>query len=497
MKNKVTLLNMISGLILQFFTLISGFILPKIILTCFGSEVNGLVSSLNQFLSYITLVEGGITGVIVANLYKPIVEQDNNKISSVLVTADRFYKKIGALFIAYSVILSIIYPLHFKTEFTFSYVCSLTLILSLTILIQYMYSLTLRTLLNADKKGYVVNFTQTLIVIFNVLFALISVFIYPSIHVLKLISGSLFLLQPLIFNRYVKKNYKIDWKVEPDNSLIKSRWNGFAINLAAFIHNSTDVTVLTFLANLKTVSIYSVYSLVSSGIKQMINACLSGIAHTVGQAYAKKNWKELNQKLDIYEYIVLILVFFLFTVTALLITPFVQLYTKDIVDTDYNQPLFGFLLVLAEALYLIKLPHLNLAYSANKFKEITVPAYIEAMLNIMISVALVKWIGLIGVTIGTIVGMTYRMVFHVYYTSKIVPGRAQCIFYRKLFLFAAGAGGGFVFCYKLLPLQTVTVGSWIVHAIFYCVVMGAILLAISILFFQNEMKFFWKYVKRK
>lgn len=497
MKNKVTLLNMISGLILQFFTLISGFILPKIILTCFGSEVNGLVSSLNQFLSYITLVEGGITGVIVANLYKPIVEQDNNKISSVLVTADRFYKKIGALFIAYSVILSIIYPLHFKTEFTFSYVCSLTLILSITLLIQYMYSLTLRTLLNADKKGYVVNFTQTLIVIFNVLFALISVFIYPSIHVLKLISGSLFLLQPLIFNRYVKKNYKIDWKVEPDNSLIKSRWNGFAINLAAFIHNSTDVTVLTFLANLKTVSIYSVYSLVSSGIKQMINACLSGIAHTVGQAYAKKNWKELNQKLDIYEYIVLILVFFLFTVTALLITPFVQLYTKDIVDTDYNQPLFGFLLVLAEALYLIKLPHLNLAYSANKFKEITVPAYIEAMLNIMISVALVKWIGLIGVTIGTIVGMTYRMVFHVYYTSKIVPGRAQCIFYRKLFLFAAGAGGGFVFCYKLLPLQTVTVGSWIVHAIFYCVVMGAILLAISILFFQNEMKFFWKYVKRK
>lgn len=69
MKNKATLLNMISGLILQLFTLVSGFILPKIILIYFGSEVNGLVSSLNQFLSYITLVEGGITGVIVANLY--------------------------------------------------------------------------------------------------------------------------------------------------------------------------------------------------------------------------------------------------------------------------------------------------------------------------------------------------------------------------------------------------------------------------------------------
>ena len=285
MKNKATLLNMISGLVLQFFTLLSGFVLPKIILTCFGSEVNGLVSSLNQFLSYITLVEGGITGVIVANLYKPIVDKDNDKISSVLVTADLFYKKIGVLFIAYSVILSIAYPLYFKTEFKFSYVCLLTLILSLTLLIQYMFSLTLKTILNADKKGYVVNFTQTLIVIFNVIFALISVLIYPSIHVLKLISGSLFVLQPIVFGSYVKKHYRINWKVRPDNSLIKSRWNGFAINLAAFIHNSTDVTVLTFLSTLKTVSIYSVYCLVSNGIKQLINACLSGIAHTVGQAY--------------------------------------------------------------------------------------------------------------------------------------------------------------------------------------------------------------------
>ena len=95
-----------------------------------------------------------------------------------------------------------------------------------------------------------------------------------------------------------------------------------------------------------------------------------------------------NQKLDVYEYIVFALVFFLFTVTALLITPFVQLYTRGIVDTDYNQPLFGFLLVLSEALYLVKLPHLNLAYSANKFKEITIPAYIEAILNIVISVVL-------------------------------------------------------------------------------------------------------------
>lgn len=98
------------------------------------------------------------------------------------------------------------------------------------------------------------------------------------------------------FWKVCKKNYRINWKVEPDNSLIQSRWNGFAINLAAFIHNSTDITVLTFLASLKIVSIYSVYCLVSKGIKQLIESCLSGISHTIGQAYARKRLERAKSK---------------------------------------------------------------------------------------------------------------------------------------------------------------------------------------------------------
>ena len=492
MRNKATLINMISGLILQTFTILSGFILPKIILTCFGSEVNGLVSSLNQFLSYISLVEGGITGVVMANLYKPIVEKDEQKISAVMVTANRFFKKIGILFVAYSVGLSIVYPLLFKTEFNFAYVCSLTLILSITVLVQYMFSITLKTLLDADKRVYVVNFTQTLIVICNVIFAQISVWVYPSIHILKLISGILFILQPVIFGYIVKR----DWSTDPEYSLIKSRWSGFAINLAAFIHGSTDITILTILTNLKTVSVYSVYGLVSNGIKALVQACLSGLSQTVGQAYAKKDWKELNQKLDLYEYVVFVLVFFIFTVTALLINPFIRLYTRDVTDANYNQPIFGILLIISEGLYLVKFPHLNLAYAANKFKEITVPAYIEALLNIVISVILVHKFGLVGVAVGTIVGMTYRMMFHVYYTSKIVPGRVQSIFYKKFCLFAISVAIGFMICSLVIPLRVVTVMNWVIHAILYCAVVGGCILLTSVLFFKKELTFFAKYLKR-
>ena len=88
-----TLLNVVSTVALQVITLLSGFMVPKLILSAFGSEVNGLVASITQFLGYISLIEGGVTSVILANLYKPLATKDNEKVSAVVSTADAFFKK--------------------------------------------------------------------------------------------------------------------------------------------------------------------------------------------------------------------------------------------------------------------------------------------------------------------------------------------------------------------------------------------------------------------
>ena len=83
-----------STIVLQAITLLSGFIVPKLILDQFGSDINGLVTSITQFLSYISLIEGGVGSVILANLYKPLAEGDMDKVSAVIVTANNFFKKL-------------------------------------------------------------------------------------------------------------------------------------------------------------------------------------------------------------------------------------------------------------------------------------------------------------------------------------------------------------------------------------------------------------------
>ena len=497
MKNNITLFNSFSNLLLQILTIISGFIIPKLTLDNFGSEVNGLVSSLTQFLNYITLIEGGVTSVITANLYKPLVNNEKSKINSIMKTTNRFYKNISYIYIIYSIILAVFYPVLFKTSFSYIYVFSLTLILSISLLIQYMFSLSLRTLLIAGKKMYIVSIVQILILLLNLLLFYVTIKIYPNIHALKLITGLLYIIQPIVFNRVIKKYYELDKNVNEDKNLLKSRWDGFAINVAYFIHNGTDIAILTILTNLKRVSVYSVYTLVTAGIKKIIMSLSSGINPTIGNIYATGKKEELDKKFEIYEFSIFILVFFFFTVGCLLITPFVLLYTNNITDISYNEPSLGYILMLAEGIYCLREPYVGLAYSANKFKDIKWPSYIEASINIILSVVLVFHFGLIGVAIGTLVAMTYRTLFHVHYFKKKVLNRPVWIFYKKLLLFSIISIIGILICNYLISIKPINLLNWVICAIIYSVVFGILYLIISKIFYKEDLKYFQNKFKKK
>lgn len=493
---RVTLVNITTSLGMQIISIISALIVPRLILSTFGSNVNGLVSSILQFLNYIALVEGGITGVVAANLYQPLVSGDNCKLSSVMSTAKNFYRKIALIFIVYSVVVGFIYPVVVNTGYDNLYVFALTLVLSIGLMLEYMFSLTYKTLLNADKKVYYVSVSSSVLTVLNIILVIIVVNYFPDIILLKLGNALLFALKPLIYGYYIKRHYNIDWNTTKDDNLIKQRWNGFAINLAFFIHTSTDITLLTLFTDLKTVSVYSVYSLILSKISVILHSITSGIEPTIGQAFAKKDETELNQKMDLYEFIVLFSVALLFTLTGLLITPFVMIYTNGIIDTNYYQPIFGAVLVLSEAAYLLRAPHVSLAYSANKFKEVTIPAYIEALINILVSVFLIKRIGLIGIALGTLAGMVYRDAFHVHFTSRLIPSRLQRTYYKKLLIVAFSTAFSILLCLMFFPINELSVANWIFHAIVYGFICSGLLFGTSLIFFKKELEYFRKYLRR-
>ena len=77
MKKKLVI-NTTTSVLLQITTVICGFILPRLMLEYYGSEVNGLVQSIAQFLYVISFLELGVGQVIQSNLYKPLSTGDSD-----------------------------------------------------------------------------------------------------------------------------------------------------------------------------------------------------------------------------------------------------------------------------------------------------------------------------------------------------------------------------------------------------------------------------------
>ena len=422
--------NLVTALFFQCITMLSGLILPRIIISTFGSEINGLLSSITQFLSFISLLEGGLGAVVLAELYKPIEENNNEKINSILNSCQTFFTNLSVIFMIYTVVLGVVYGWMFREKYSFCFVCSLVFILSFTTLAQYLFSITYKLLLQAQKKIYIVNTVSAITVIVNLFLSIILIYIFPKIHAIKLGSAVVFLLQPLIFKYCIEKKYRKEiWKNEKSVYKMKKRWDGFAQNLAHFVNLNTDIAVITIFLSLIDVSVYTVYMLPITALRLIISSLTNSYQSALGKYYAQGEQKELKSNFEKFNNFNIIISIALFSTCVLLINPFVQLYTQGINDADYFQPVFAVIIVLANMFFCLREPYRYLILAAGKFKETNFGAILEAIINIVVSIVLIKKYKLIGIAFGTLLAIIYRFIsFIIFFKNDILFKNYKCYF---------------------------------------------------------------------
>ena len=155
MRQKKFAFNAITSFFLQVTTIVCGFILPRMIMTFYGSNVNGLLNSIAQFLSVIAFLEFGIGAVIQSSLYSPLAAQDFLAVSKIWVSGSRFFRKIAYVLFIYIAFLSIFYPALSHQEFNWIYEATLIFIISISTFVQYYFGAMDGLLLSADQRGYV------------------------------------------------------------------------------------------------------------------------------------------------------------------------------------------------------------------------------------------------------------------------------------------------------------------------------------------------------
>ena len=496
MRSKKVLANIFTSLSLQLVSVMCGLIVPRLIIRTYGSGINGLISSILQFLSYIILLESGVGGVVRAALYKPLADNNINKISGIMKATQKFFRVIAFFFIGYAILLSLIFPGLTRNEFNYINTVLLILIISLSTFVQYYFGITNQIILQADQRNYITSVFQIITTIMNTLLVVILVRLRLSIHMVQLGYAIVYIIKPILLNRYVKRKYQIDPKSPADNEAIRQRWDGFGHHIAFFLHSNTDIVVLTLFTNMKEVSVYSVYLMVISGMEKLASTFSTGIEAAFGNMLANGESDAIKRNFLIYEFVSSVLVTVLFTSTALLILPFISIYTKGITDVSYIRPLFAYVFTAAEAFYCIKYPYHSLILAAGHYKQTRNGAFEEAIINIIISIILVQFLGLAGVAFGTLCAMIYRTVQYALYLSKHIIQRDFSIFIKRMAVNLIAVSLT-VFTVSLIPVQTIQYYSaWVSYGFEVSLAACLIVFITNALFYRNTLKDIIRLVKR-
>lgn len=486
MRKRKLLYNTVSSLIFQVTTIVCGFILPRLILNAYGSNVNGLVNSIAQFLGIISFLELGVGAVVQSALYKPLAENRQEDVSKIISSANKFFKRLAQILTVYVILLVIFYPRLAAKEYGFWYTATLILAISISSFAQYYFGIVNRLLLTADQCGYVQYTAQTIAVVGNTAACYLLIMLGCGIQVVKLTTSIIYLIQPFAIYLYVKKHYQIDTKIKYDTEPIPQKWNGIAQHVAAVILDGTDTVVLTLFATLADVSIYSVYFLVVKGVKQLFLSMTNGITSLIGELWAKQELDELKTAFGWTEWVIHTGTTFVFGVTAVLIVPFVRVYTNGIHDANYIQPLFAALIVAANAVHCLRLPYNIMILAAGHYKQTQNNYIVAAIVNIVVSVLAVKAWGLIGVAIGTLLAMGYQTVWMAWYDSKNLIRWPFANFLKQIAVDIITV----VLCCaasRVFTMTSVSYVGWVINAIEVATVWLVLMAVINSVFFRDKM----------
>lgn len=428
-KFSITKLNIGVSVLHQIFTAICGLVTARIILESFGSENNGLMQSVSQILGYTVLLEGGIGGVMRAALYKPLADNDSGRITEIFQSGKSFFQKISLIFILFVFTLGCCMKLAISTEFDWLYVFVMVLILGANTYFGYYAAISHRLLLMADQKLYIIQLLQIISTGINLVLCTVLIRLGAGIHAVKLVTVGTAMLGPIFFCSYVRKHYSISPNSQNGTYRIPQRRDGVIHHLAYFVHRNTDVVLLSLFSNLENVSVYSVYHIVISVLEQLFSSISSGIAAKIGALCARKEIDKLNETIDIYEACNTALTFSVGVVCCRLLLPFVSIYTSGVHDANYYQPLFAVLLICGSMVHCLMLPYSVTISAAGHYKETKLGAIGEVSINLFISFILVRRFSLIGVAIGTLAAMIFRLLYSVHYLSKSILKRPmyKCI----------------------------------------------------------------------
>lgn len=413
--------NLIVGIASQVIALVLGIVIPKLILTNYGSEINGLLSSITNIYSYIAIVEAGVAAATCQALYKPIVEKKRNDINAILSATNKYYHKTGLIYLGLILLFSLLFPAFITTNIPYFTVLLLILFNGLGNVVNYFFHGKYLILLKADGKNFVRTGFETVANVFKQVSKIILISLGFNVIFVQLVAMLVSFVQMIYITLYIKKHYSwLDLSVKPNNASISQSKNVLIHEINYLITANIDTVVLTFFTNLKIVSVYSMYNLLFGMINRILLSVRDALEFKIAHIF-HKNREEFLKLFRTFEALYISFTFAVFSVAYYFVIPFLKLYTKGVTDIDYINRNLPLLFVMVNLFSTIRYPLEAMIHISGHFKKTQNSAILESAINLVSTLVLVNIWGIEGALIGTIISSIYRALYlNIYVNKKII-----------------------------------------------------------------------------
>lgn len=403
--------NIIIGFGGQFLLTILGIIIPRIIISSYGSDINGLLNTISQIFKYLALLEAGIGAAAKNQLYRPLVENNKEKVSYIASVASRYFRRITIYYAIAVICLALLGPIFIKSELDYWLIFWVIIFEGIGGVISFYFIQTLTSILRADGKSYVPNglafINRLLSYAIKIILALkgISIIILQFSYFIVGVGNVLF------YKSYFKKHYKwIDFKLASKDSKLQDRNAYVLTEIAGAIFSSTDMIVLSTFLSTKMSSVYAIYNLVFNGLNIMLNSIYASIVYILGQTFHK----DKDQYIILHDSFTSIFMggmTIMLSTAYLVVLPFIHLYTSGITDIEYIYPKLPLLFSLVQLISWSRYVTGNLSCVAGYAKITSYISLVEAVLNILFSIIFVQKLGIIGVLYATVIALPVKVIF--------------------------------------------------------------------------------------
>ncbi|WP_411895055.1 lipopolysaccharide biosynthesis protein [Winogradskyella sp. A2] len=379
----------------------------NIFLDKLGDEFIGIVGTLKSILQFLNLSELGIGVAVGFSLYKPIYDDNKEKIIEIIGYLGFLYKRIGLFVLIASLLLLTFFPHIFDdVETNIGVIIFLFASLVVSNLLSYFFAYH-AFLLDADQKSYVnITINQSIFILRLILQCLVLIYFENLIYwiLLELLTPFLYIyilrkrirvMYPwLVFKFKISKEIRLKHK----NLLKKIKQISFH-KLGTFITNGTDNIIIFSFINPTMVAFVGNYQLIMNNVNTLVNQFFNGTNASVGNLVAENDQQNIHK---VFWEMMALRFFFAGCGTVLLFIGFDDLITiwigtKYIMDGNILIALILIFFILQ-----VRQPVDSYIQAYGLYSDIWAPV-VQSSINLVFSIVFVKMYGVIGVFIGTII----------------------------------------------------------------------------------------------